>query len=101
MEMADCLRVGVDGGHRVLRDLLALLHGPGDAVRRRDGRSSNEFLAGSAHGGCRLAALFGAARPVDVLGAGLILTGNLLNLKAMPPIPSRASTGARRKISAN
>jgi drug/metabolite transporter (DMT)-like permease len=40
---------------------------------------------------------------LTVLGAGLILTGNLLNLKAMPqiPAPARASTGARRKISAN
>ena len=77
--------LGLDRRDRVLRHVLALLHGARDAACRCDGGDPDGFPAGSAQRRRRLADLFGAARLFTVLGAALILTGNLLNLKPTPP----------------
>ena len=56
--------LGLGRRDRVLRHVLALLHGARDAACRCDGGDPDGFPAGSAHRHRGLADLFGAARPV-------------------------------------
>ena len=92
LDLAAGLCLGLGRRDRVLRHVLALLHGARDAACRCDRGDPDGFPAGS------LTATAGwliYAERLDlftVLGAALILTGNLLNLRPGAPVPARAGT---------
>ena len=62
LALATRLCLGLDRRDRILRHILALLHGARDALRRRDGGPADGLSAGPVDRHGRLADLFGAAR---------------------------------------
>jgi hypothetical protein len=92
LAMAVDLGLVLDRGDRVLRDVFAFLHGARDALCRCHHRAPMDFLR------VPLTATAGWLLYTErldiytVLGALLILTGNLLNLKTSDPAPARAAT---------
>jgi len=94
LDMALGICLGLDRRDRVLRHLLPLLHGAGDAVRGCDRRGADGFPAGSADRRRRLADLFGAAGHVH--GAR---RGADPRRQSSEPESVRSGSRARRNLS--
>ena len=86
--------LGLGDRGRLLRHVLALLHGARDAVCGRHRGGSDGLPAGSAHRAVGWLLYSERLDAFTVFGAALILTGNLVNLR-----PAASGSCPRRRLS--